>query len=363
MTAGTVCVRRTARRGRRARNRDVEPAMTLKSDAGTATLEQVAVRAGVSRSTVSRVVNGGRRVSPEALAAVEKAIAELNYVPNRAARSLASRQTHAIALVVPEDTMRFFGDPYFAAIVAGINDRISASPYMLGLFIASQDPDDKAASYVSSGSVDGTLVVSHHTSDEFVGRIASTTPVVYGGRPMHPRDGDRWVDVDNVAGGRLATRHLLGLGRRRIAMITGPQSMAASVDRLAGCRAELAEAGLELVAVEDGDFSAAGAARAMERVLDSGAAPDAVFIASDLMARGALAALQRAGVRVPDEIAVIGFDDSPVASSVSPPLTTIRQPSRAQGAAMADVLLAVLSGENPPRETLLDLELVVRASA
>ncbi|MGO3554329.1 MAG: LacI family DNA-binding transcriptional regulator, partial [Microbacterium gubbeenense] len=293
--------------------------MTLKSDAGSATLEQVAVRAGVSRSTVSRVVNGGHRVSPEALTAVEKAIAELSYVPNRAARSLASRQTHAIALVVPEDTMRFFGDPYFAAIVTGINDRISASPYMLGLFIASKDPDDKAASYVSSGNVDGSLVVSHHTSDAFVGRIARTTPVVYGGRPMHPRPGECWVDVDNVEGGRMAVRHLLSRGCRRIAMITGPQSMASAVDRLTGCRAELADAGLELIAVEDGDFSATGAEEAMRRILASGAAPDGVFVASDLMARGALIELQREGVSVPDEVAVVGFDDSPVASSVSPP--------------------------------------------
>lgn len=358
MAAGDRAVTSAARQ-----RDDLESAMTLKSDAGSATLEQVAVRAGVSRSTVSRVVNGGHRVSPEALTAVEKAIAELSYVPNRAARSLASRQTHAIALVVPEDTMRFFGDPYFAAIVTGINDRISASPYMLGLFIASKDPDDKAASYVSSGNVDGSLVVSHHTSDAFVGRIARTTPVVYGGRPMHPRPGECWVDVDNVEGGRMAVRHLLSRGCRRIAMITGPQSMASAVDRLTGCRAELADAGLELIAVEDGDFSATGAEEAMRRILASGAAPDGVFVASDLMARGALIELQREGVSVPDEVAVVGFDDSPVASSVSPPLTTIRQPSRDQGAAMADVLLQVLAGQNPPRETVLPLELVVRESA
>ncbi|WP_156758859.1 LacI family DNA-binding transcriptional regulator [Microbacterium karelineae] len=337
--------------------------MDRTTDAGAATLEQVAERAGVSRSTVSRVVNGGARVSPDALAAVEKAIAELDYVPNRAARSLASRQTHAVALVVPEDTTRFFGDPYFASIVAGINDRISPSPYMLGLFIASGDPDDKATSFVSSGSVDGALIVSHHTSDEYVRRIARSTPVVYGGRPIGVTPDDYWVDVDNVAGGRLATRHLLDRGRRRAAIITGPPNMLAGVDRLRGFREVLEEAGLEPVGVEDGEFSAAGAAKAMERILASGARPDAVFIASDLMARGALSVLGRAGIRVPDDIAIVGFDDSPVASNVVPPLTTVRQPSRDQGAAMADVLLRRLGGEDPPRENLLPLELVVRESA
>ncbi|WP_110589809.1 LacI family DNA-binding transcriptional regulator [Microbacterium suaedae] len=337
--------------------------MSRTTDTGAATLEQVAVRAGVSRSTVSRVVNGGARVSPDALAAVEAAIAELNYVPNRAARSLASRQTHAIALVVPEDTTRFFGDPYFSSIVAGINDRISASPYMLGLFIASSDPDDKATNFVSSGSVDGALIVSHHTSDEYVRRIARSTPVVYGGRPIGVTPDDYWVDVDNVAGGRLAMRHLVERGCRRVAIITGPDDMLAGIDRLRGSREVLEEAGLDPVGIQNGEFSSAGAAKAMERILESGARPDAIFVASDLMARGALSVLARAGIRVPEDIAIVGFDDSPVASSVVPPLTTVRQPSRDQGAAMADVLLRLLGGEDPPNENLLPLELVVRESA
>lgn len=337
--------------------------MLKSKDAPSATLEEVAERAGVSRSTVSRVINGGSRVSPDALAAVEKAIAELHYVPNRAARSLASRQSHAIALVVPEDTTRFFGDPYFSAIVAGINDRVSASPYMLGLFIASGDPDDKATSFVSSGSVDGALVVSHHTSDEYVGRIARSTSVVYGGRPMLPRADDYWVDVDNVEGGRIATRRLVERGCRRIAMITGPPNMRASVDRLSGFHDVLDEAGLAPAGIADGEFSAVGGAAAMARILESGSDPDAVFIASDLMARGALGVLARGGLRVPDDVALVGFDDSPVAANVQPPLTTVRQPSREQGSAMADVLIRLLAGEDPPGETLLPLELVIRESA
>ncbi|MDQ0643948.1 DNA-binding LacI/PurR family transcriptional regulator [Microbacterium murale] len=152
-----------------------------------ATIEEVAATAGVSRSTVSRVVNGSTAVSPEALAAVQAAIAELSYVPNRAARSLASRQTHAIALIVPEDTTRFFGDPFFASIVAGITGALRGSDYLLNLLIASDDPGDKMTSFVRNGGVDGALIVSHHTSDAFIDRIADAVPVVWGGRPLRPR--------------------------------------------------------------------------------------------------------------------------------------------------------------------------------
>ena len=338
------------------------------SDTGThtiaaaVTIEEVAAAAGVSRSTVSRVVNGSTAVSPSALESVKRAIAELNYVPNRAARSLASRQTHAIALVVPEDTTRFFGDPFFAAIVSGINARISRSDYVLNLFIASDDPGDKTTSYVRSGSVDGAIIVSHHTSDLFIDRIAAAVPVVYGGRPVRERERDYYVDVDNVRGGREATTFLIERGHTRIATITGPVTMPAGVDRLQGFRQALATAGLEEVAVEDGNFTADGGSAAMARILERGERPDALFIASDLMARGALAVLGRAGIRVPDDIAIIGFDDSPVATSVSPPLTTMRQPSLAQGEKMAEVLLDLLAGRDPRHVTVLDTELVVRDS-
>jgi len=337
--------------------------VSIDTPRGAVTIEEVAATAGVSRSTVSRVVNGSSAVSPAALAAVQRAIAELNYVPNRAARSLASRATMAIALVVPEDTTRFFGDPFFAAIVSGINARLGRSDYVLNLLIASDDPGDKTTAYVRSGAVDGAIVVSHHTSDTFIDRIAAAVPVVYGGKPLRARENDYYVDVDNLAGGRVATEYLIGTGHRRIGTITGPLTMHAGVDRLAGYRAALAAAGLPEGPVEDGDFTADAAAAAMQRILDSGAEFDALFIASDLMARGALSVLARAGVRVPEDVAIIGFDDSPVATSVRPPLTTMRQPSHAQGQEMADMLLSLLAGGAPAHVSILDTELVVRASA
>lgn len=326
------------------------------------TIEEVAAAAGVSRSTVSRVVNGSTAVSPEALEAVKRAISDLNYVPNRAARSLASQKTHAVALIVPEDTTRFFGDPFFAAIVSGINSRLSRSDYVLNLFIASDDPGDKTTSYVRSGAVDGAIVVSHHTSDTFIERIASVVPVVYGGRPVRERERDYYVDVDNVRGAYDATVYLIESGHRRIATITGPLDMPAGIDRLKGYREALAAFNLEEHAIEDGNFTADGGADAMRRILAAGPPPDAVFVASDLMARGVLTVLATAGLRVPDDVALMGFDDSPVATSVVPQLTTVRQPSFQQGERMASVLIDLLAGRHPRHVTILETELVVRDS-
>ncbi|WP_307381285.1 LacI family DNA-binding transcriptional regulator [Microbacterium sp. W4I20] len=327
-----------------------------------ATIEEVASAAGVSRSTVSRVVNGSTAVSPEALAAVRAAIDELNYVPNRAARSLASRQTHAIALIVPEDTTRFFGDPFFAEIVAGITGALGGSDYLLNLLIASDDPGDKMTSFVRNGGVDGALIVSHHTSDAFIDRIADAVPVVYGGRPVRRNETDYVVDVDNVAGAKTATRRLVDIGRTRIATICGTPTMVSSIDRVNGFRSALADAGLQPFAEDAGDYSETSGTEAMRRIL-SGGTPDAVFVASDLMARGALTALRSAGLRVPEDVALVGFDDSSVAVSTDPQLTTMRQPMYAQGEAMAGVLLARLAGEDPVNTTILPTELVVRASA
>lgn len=329
-----------------------------------ATIEEVAASAGVSRSTVSRVVNGSTSVSPEALAAVQDAIARLNYVPNRAARSLASRQTHAIGLIVPEETVRFFGDPYFAAVVAGINERIARSEYVLNLLIASDDPGAKVTGFVRNGGVDGAIIMSHHTSDTFIDRIAEAVPVVFGGRPARARGTEHIVDVDNVLGGRIAAQHLIDRGARRIGTITGPLTMPAAEDRLGGFREALDDAGLAPAFESDGDYTEQGGADAAQRLLQAeGPLPDGLFVASDLMARGALRVLRGAGVRVPEDVAVVGFDDSPVATSVDPALTTIRQPLAAQGEALASVMLDVLAGHSPERVTILPVELVVRRSA
>ena len=329
------------------------------------TLEMVAEAAGVSRATVSRVVNGSTKVSPAILASVTAAIDKLNYVPNRAARSLASRQTQAVALVVPEDMTRFFGDPYFAAVVQGITRRLDESDYTLNLMVASSDPKHKTMRYLRSGNVDGALIISHHAGDEFVADLETMMPVVFGGRPSSDADtGAYFVDVDNAAGADTGTRHLVNLGRRRIGSITGPVDMPAGIDRLTGFRRTLEQAGLATDAVESADFTAAGAASATRRLLERCPDIDALFVASDLMATGVIDVLRERGRAVPADIALVAFDDSPAATAGSVRLTTVSQPSEEMGFAMADMLLRLLAGDPAvPHRTIMPTRLVLRDSA
>jgi LacI family transcriptional regulator len=329
------------------------------------TLEEVAAAAGVSRSTVSRVVNGSPQVSPEVVASVTAAIEALHYVPNRAARSLANRHTMAIALVVPEETTRFFGDPYFAAIVDGITRVLEPSDYVLTLQLANPDgPSEKTLRYLLGGNVDGALVVSHHSGDHFLAGLTNNLPVVFGGRPLRPDEQNSYyVDVDNVAASALGTRHLVEAGRTRIGTIAGPVDMPPGIDRLEGWRSELARAGLPNDLVEHGDFSMLSGARAMTRLLDRMPGLDAVFVASDLMAIGAISVLRARGRTIPADVAVVGFDDSPSATGGEVDLTTVQQPSVEMGERMAQTLLAILRGEQPERATIMPTRMVVRASA
>ncbi len=329
------------------------------------TLEEVAAVAGVSRSTVSRVINGSTKVSPDALERVKEAVERLNYVPNRAARSLVNRQTMSIALVVPEETSRFFSDPYFAEVVHGITHAMEASDYVLNLNVASRvAPSSKTSRYLRSGNVDGALVVSHHSGDVFLSGLGDSLPVVYGGRPVSAdRPNVYYVDVDNAEASAMGTRHLIGLGRTRIATIAGPVDMPAGIDRTTGWARALEEAGMESDLVEHGDFTAAGGARAMRALLDRDPGIDAVFVASDLMATGAVTVLRERGAAIPDDVAIVGFDDSPAATSGVVQLTTVRQPSHEMGEKMAGMLLARLRGEKTERVHIMGTTLVRRESA
>ena len=329
------------------------------------TLEEVAATAGVSRSTVSRVVNGSTQVSPEVLAAVTAAIEKLNYVPNRAARSLANRQTMAIALVVPEETTRFFGDPYFAAVVHGITHAIEASDYVLNLQLASPfAPSVKMTKYLLGGNVDGAIVVSHHSGDHFLASLGDTLPVVFGGRPLNPDEHNSYyVDVDNAAAAEMGTQYLIDKGRRRIATIAGPPDMPAGIDRTDGWRRALEGAGLEPDLVVHGDFSMVSGARSMRELLDREPKLDAVFVASDLMATGAVSVLRERGLSVPGDVAVVGFDDSPAAIGGDIQLTTVYQPSMEMGEKMANMLISLLRGEDTERICMMETRMVVRESA
>lgn len=337
------------------------------------TLEMVAAAAGVSRATVSRVVNGQAGVTPEIVAAVNEAVERMGYVPNRVARSLASRRTDVIALVVPESTSTVFADPFFAPVVRGVARSLADTDYTLNLLVASEVRPEKTRRYLRGGNVDGALIVSHHESDTSYLGLGEALPMVFGGRPLHPDLAEAFhVDVDNTAAARDAAQHLIDTGRRRIATITGRLDMPAGVDRLAGWRGALADAGLDASLVEHGDFTQASGAAAMTRLLDRLAASpdgtdldafDAVFVANDQMAAGAVQVLQTRGFAVPTDVAVVGFDDDTFASTLMPPLTTVHQPAVELGAAMASTLVALIAGDTPPRRTLVPTHLVRRASS
>nr|WP_237657267.1 LacI family DNA-binding transcriptional regulator [Agreia sp. COWG] len=323
----------------------------------------VAHAAGVSRATVSRVVNGSTQVSPEVVSVVQAAIEKLNYVPNRAARSLASRRTNVIALIVPEQPSTVFSDPFFAAVIQGVAVFLNDTDYTLNLLIASESSSDKTRRYLLGGNVDGALVVSHHSGDHSYTQLGQKLPIVFGGRPITPELGDSYfVDVDNVAAARSATEHLISLGRRRIATVAGPQDMPPGVDRLTGWREAMASAGLDDDLVEIGSFSPESGADAAGRLLERDPAIDAIFFANDQMATGAYPVLRERARSIPRDIAVAGFDDDPLGRAITPTLTTVHQPSLELGAGMAAALVRLIAGERIERATIMPTSLVVRQS-
>jgi DNA-binding LacI/PurR family transcriptional regulator len=332
------------------------------------TLEDVAARAGVSRATASRVVNGAARVAPATRRAVEAAIDQLGYSPHQAARNLAASRNDTVALVVCEPSGRFFRDPYFGQVIRGVAAELGPTRYQLVLLMV-QDEDDRARAqrHLVRGNADGVLLVSTRADDPLPGRLAAAgVPCVLAGRPPEGVDVG-YVDADNVGGAGLAVTHLLGCGRTVVGTVAGPADMAAGADRLDGWHKALADAGrpapTDLVA--SASFTRAGGEHATHELLARRPDLDGLFVASDLMALGALDALRRAGRRVPEDVAVVGFDDSELAREARPALTTVRQPIEGLGRELAKALLALLDGrgDTPPAAVVLGTELVIRASS
>jgi len=333
---------------------------------GTATLDEVAVLAGVSRATVSRVINDSPRVSPEAREAVQAAVETLRYVPNRMARSLVTRRTDTIALVLSESNTQVFSDPFFASIVRGLSARLADTDLNLVLLAArDRREQEKIGRYVRQGHVDGVILMSLHSDDLLPEILAgSHVALVLSGRPLDGRP-VCYVDADNAGGAATGTEHLLSRGRTRVATITGPMDMVAGQDRFAGFRTAVERVGrrVDQHLVEQGDFTEAGGMRAMAALLERAPDIDAVFAASDVMAAGALRALRAAGRRVPDDVAVVGFDDAAIAQACDPPLTTVAQPLEDMTALMVDLLLRRIEGDDDVESRVCDTRLVVRSSA
>ncbi|MYX27231.1 substrate-binding domain-containing protein [Streptomyces sp. SID8381] len=337
------------------------------------TLEEVAARAGVGRGTVSRVINGSPRVSDATRAAVEAAVAELGYVPNTAARALAANRTDAIALVVPEPETRFFAEPYFSDMLRGVGAELADTEMQLLLTFAGGDRERRRlAQYLAAHRVDGVLLVSVHADDPLPDLVAQLEiPAVISG-PRSAAETLPSVDSDNYGGARSAVEHLLAGGRRRIAHITGHLDVYGAQRRVDGYRDALREAGLGVdeVLVEQGDFTEEGGRRAMARLLDNAPDVDAVFAGSDVTAAGARQVLRERGRRTPEDVALVGYDDSAIARHMDPPLTSVRQPIEEMGRAMIDLLLTEIADRRPagapthePHHAVLPTELVVRASS
>lgn len=327
------------------------------------TIRDVAAAAGVSRGTVSRVINGGHWVSPDARAAVEEAIRLTGYTANHAARSLATGRANSLAFLLTEPHQLLFADPTFALLLRGAAEALAQRSMTLVLLVAGTAPERaNVASYVSAGHVDGVLLISAHGPDRLLESLVNAgVPTVCSGVPLGHRGQTPTVSVDEAGSARVMTAYLRSKGHRRIAMIAGPQDTPGGLFRLEGFRDEMGDDfDPDLVVI--GDYSQDSGTEGMAALLDRTRDIDAVFAASDVMAAGAIVALRKAGLRVPDDIAVAGFDDSGLAATHEPPLTTMRQPWDRMSEEMVQALLDVIDGEQRGG-IVLPTELIVRESA
>jgi DNA-binding LacI/PurR family transcriptional regulator len=332
-----------------------------------ATLEMVAAAAGVSRGTASRALNGAPNVSPRALEAVQRAASDLDYRPNLNARSLVTGRTGLVGLVVNEPDDWVFSDPYFATVLRGAHDAISQAGAALVLTLVADDRERDRLCDMLAARLDGLVVVYGHGDTMLrTGLRATGAPVVYAGRTPSIGDSDEsWVDSDSLHGTMAAVEHLLGRGRRHIVTIAGPQEMAAGLDRLAGWRHALRAAGIDPPAewVEVGNFHDESGYECMTTLMHRVPDLDAVFVANDIMAIGAIRALRDLGKRVPDDVSVVGFDDIQAAARHDPPITTVSQQVEQMGRVLAETVLALLQGDDKPHQIVLPTKLIVRASS
>lgn len=338
-----------------------------RQDNRTVTLADVGNLAGVSPSTVSRVVSNSIPVSPELRAAVERAILQLGYVPNRAARSLATHRSDSIGIVISAPMSLWGSDPFIAQLLYGIAEELSETDIQLILImVATQRDEERVQRFVRQGHLDGVILVGLHGGDPVPEELVKRrVPLVISGRPPVEIDVD-YVDVDHRNGARMAVSHLVAGGRRKIATIYGTLDMPSSCDKLDGYRDAIAEAGLALDPTLEvaGNYSPTLAADAMQTLLDQHPNIDGVFAASDTMAAAVVGVINEAGFKIPEDIAVVGYDGTPVATATRPMLTTVRQPIEAMGQAMAQLLLRrVEQPDVPTSHIIFKTELIVRESS
>ncbi|MEU4392094.1 LacI family DNA-binding transcriptional regulator [Kribbella sp. NPDC023855] len=329
------------------------------------TIHDVAAQAGVSRGTVSRVLQGGRNVSPASHRAVDAAIRKLGYVVNQAARSLVTRRAGSVAFLLSETQDRLFLDPNLATMLRGCTTALAAHDIPLVLVAAGTEAERRRIAPYLAAQVDGALLFTWDRGTPMFDLLQETElPFVCCGKPHDQNAAVSYVVADDREGARTMVRYLLETGRKRIAHIAGPADGPGGSERLEGYREMLAEHRIRFSKrlVATGDYSRASGEACMQQLLTRVPDLDAVFVASDLMAEGALAAIERAGLSVPGDIAVGGFDDSSVAAGTNPPLTTMRQPWERISEMMVRQLLAQIDGDGPA-SVILPTELVIRESA
>ena len=327
------------------------------------TLEDIARLSDVSRSTVSRVINSDAKVKEETRLKVLKVIQSIDFQPNLAARGLATGRTNVIGVIIPARVSVIFADPYFPVFLQGVSSACNNRTYSVMLWLAEPDYERRMIPRIlHNGLVDGVVVAKTLMNDPIVNSLAeSKMPFILIGR--HPSMDVNFLDVDNLQAARKATLHLLRLGYKRVATITGSQDQVAGFDRYQGYLNALQDYDRtirpELVA--DGDFTEEGGYHAMARLLPQ--KPDAVFAASDMTAYGAMRAIHEANLRIPEDVAVVGFDDIPASARTTPALTTVRQPVQQMGSKAAEVLINVIENDiNTTQKLIMDTELVVRES-
>jgi LacI family transcriptional regulator len=325
-------------------------------------MKQVAEKAGVSTTTVSHVINDTRVVSREVRERVQAAIHELRYIPSAVARSLKNDKTHTLGMLVPNSS-----NPYFAELIQGIEDAAFALGYSIILCNSYDDPKKQVAyiRVLMEKRIDGLILVSSGFDPELTRLLANEAiPKVLVDRELPGVSAD-FVESDHEHAGYLATKYLIDLGHRDIACVSGPEDLLSSSARVTGYRRALEEAGIAPRAEHllYADFSSKGGFDAFRRLLSLRSRPTAVFAGNDLMAIGGICAASEQGVRVPDELSVIGYDDIALASYCNPPLTTIGQPKREIGALTARILVErIRNAETALRRELLQPVLVVRKS-
>lgn len=330
-----------------------------------ATIFDVAAEAGVSRGTVSRVLNGEPYVSAAAREAIEAAIAKVGYVRNTAARNLAKQSSGAIALIVHEPDSVFIDDPNIGAILLGANAALSAADYQLvSLIIDTERDSRRVTGYLGGGFVDGAIIVSAREDDPISQAIADLRlPAVMVGRPDNQPQLP-WVGIDNRGAARQITEHLRGTGRRRIGMIAAGLDRDSGRDRLAGFREAMGDAFDNSLVARERFYTYAAGVAGMAALLARDPSIDGVFAASDAIAAGALETLRNAERRVPADIGIVGFDDSSWAVRAQPALSTVRQPAGQLGARAAELVLEqVRTGSLAANGALLATEIVWRDSA